>query len=115
MDEELRRSHEAQAGLYQQGETSAKELFDRVFRDQRLSNPVLAVEERALFAVMEQKKGNETPTRDFVVDYRLPPQFFLPKNPVLEAAPGSSGRRDDDDRKSDISDFFSKSPISGGA
>lgn len=120
IDEDQRRSYEAQAGLYQSGETSAKDLFDRVFTDQRFKNPILAVEERALYAVLEQKKGNDGPSRDFVVDYRLPPHFFLPRKPQLEAEPGTAsqgaaGAPQDDESKNTIADFFSKSPISGGA
>eukprot|EP00931_Biecheleriopsis_adriatica_P035693 TRINITY_DN2056_c0_g2_i2.p1 TRINITY_DN2056_c0_g2~~TRINITY_DN2056_c0_g2_i2.p1 ORF type:complete len:204 (+),score=31.68 TRINITY_DN2056_c0_g2_i2:65-676(+) len=116
IDEELRQSYEAQAGIYQQGETSAKELFDRIFRDKRMKNPNIAVEERALHAITEAKKGNQEPMRDFVIDYRLPPQLFLPPEPLLEAQPGSSqGGIPEDGSRNSISDLFSKSPISGGA
>ncbi|CAK0826576.1 unnamed protein product, partial [Prorocentrum cordatum] len=117
IDEELRRSYEAQAGIYQQGETSFQDLFDRIFRDKRLKDPSLAVEERALYAITEARKGNETPMRDFVVDYRLPPQLFLPPNPVLEARPGGGGGDEDladDGTRNTINDLLSKSPISGG-
>lgn len=115
MDEDLRQSFEAQSGIYQNGETSSKDLFDRVFRDKRFRNPNLALEERALFAVMELKNGNEGPARDFVVDYRLPPQYFLPKRNQLGSETGNNDLADSQDHtKNSISDFFSKSPISGG-
>lgn len=117
INEQLRSSHDLQAGIYQSGETSAKDLFDRVFRDQRHVNPILAVQERALHAIMEAKKGNERPLTDFVIDYRLPPQLFLPPKPQLEAVPGSSQSEVDvaDERGNTINDLLSKSPISGGA
>lgn len=114
MDEDLRHSYETQAGIYQAGETSVQDLFDRVFKDMRLKNPNLAVEERALFAITESRKGNETPLRDFVVDYRLPPQLFLPPKPMLEATPGEADGLADDGTRNAITDILSKSPISGG-
>jgi len=87
-------------------EALAEQLKESVNEVDQLKNELLA---------LELKKANEAPARDFVADYRLPPQFFLPKRGLLEAQPGDgSSAAEADDSKSSISDFFSKSPISGG-
>eukprot|EP00747_Dinoflagellata_sp_TGD_P186640 gnl/TRDRNA2_/TRDRNA2_43769_c0_seq1.p2 gnl/TRDRNA2_/TRDRNA2_43769_c0~~gnl/TRDRNA2_/TRDRNA2_43769_c0_seq1.p2 ORF type:complete len:227 (-),score=37.86 gnl/TRDRNA2_/TRDRNA2_43769_c0_seq1:202-882(-) len=115
MDEEQRQSY--QTATRGKTEMSAREVFEAIFRDRRLKTPNLAVEERALYACMEKMKGNEEPTRDFVVDYRLPPQFFLPKPLQLESKVGTEARASQfghDDSRASVSDFFSKSPIGGG-
>lgn len=116
IDEDTRHSYESQAGIYSSGEINTHDIFDRVFKDHRLRNPVQAVEERALFAITEAKRGNDKFLRDFCVDYRLPPQFFLPNKPQLVANPGedSGVAPDGDDSRNSIGDMFSKSPISGG-
>lgn len=84
-DEHERRAYEVSIGAKprfkkgQQAEVSAKAQFRRVFEDLRFVDPDMAMEKEALYAMLEMKRGNEQPTRDFVIDYGLPPQMCLPQ------------------------------------
>merc|ERR1740129_686462 len=73
MDEDARRCYEA-GQAFQGGYTPAdpKEAFYRVFQDMRMKSPFAAMEARAMHAVVEMARGNQTPVRDFVIDYRVP-------------------------------------------
>eukprot|EP00928_Gymnodinium_smaydae_P055771 TRINITY_DN39252_c0_g1_i1.p1 TRINITY_DN39252_c0_g1~~TRINITY_DN39252_c0_g1_i1.p1 ORF type:complete len:246 (+),score=65.24 TRINITY_DN39252_c0_g1_i1:36-740(+) len=99
-DEEARRSYEAGVGArsFRRSSSSSsssstsdfREEFRRVFDDMRLRSPVLAMEERAMYAVIQQARGNQIPARDFVIDYRMPPQYCLPQRRRLQDA-GAAG------------------------
>merc|ERR1712187_1015554 len=96
MDKDARQAYEAGSSSRNRKprHTDAKEMFHAVFRDIRMNNPIMAMEERAIYAVMEMKRGNQEPTRDFVIDYRIPPHYCLPAVQQLAARQGSDTKSD---------------------
>merc|ERR1712187_763825 len=106
MDKDARQSYEAgvSARNGRPRHTDAKEMFHAVFRDVRMNNPIMAMEERAMYAVMEMKRGNQEPTRDFVIDYRIPPHYCLPARRRLAAKQEPDTSRSDSESKIDPDD-----------
>merc|ERR1712187_1007633 len=110
MDKDARQSYEAgtSARNGKPRHTDAKEMFHAVFKDIRMNNPIMAMEERAIYAVMEMKRGNQGPTRDFVIDYRIPPHYCLPARQRLASrqenntsSNNSGGKSDPDEQNPD--------------
>lgn len=116
-DEDARRSYEAGVGSQSSGASSdPKEAFYRVFQDMRMKAPMLAMEERAMYAVMEMARGNQEPTRDFVIDYRIPPQFCLPQRRQLrDASPGTAHASSGDSRRDDADRLWHSHRRAGGS
>merc|ERR1712048_1241189 len=60
------------------GDGSPRSVFQSILKDKLFTDPREAIEQRALWAHLEQQKGNEEPAREFVMEFRWPLKYYLP-------------------------------------
>merc|ERR1712216_446868 len=83
-DTEARKAYESgrmDGGDFKAKDGNANSNFWKIFDDLRFrktGSVSKTMENMALEAVLELQRGNQVPARDFVVRWRMPPQYCLP-------------------------------------
>merc|ERR1712217_834323 len=79
---------------------AAKATFQSILKDRMFTDPHAAIEQRAMWAHLEQQKGNDEPAREFVMEFRWPLKYFLPGHKRIAASDDGDVSRTRSEKKS---------------